>query len=99
MLTLATLLLWLDRQPRKRSGSVRQKGAHLALDPLRMGEEYVVTGARQLDDGAVCELGAKLVASGPHPRVDGREETIRLRARGAVEPCVVQHPEALRRAA
>jgi len=31
---------------------VRQKGAHLALDALWLGEEHEMASARQLDDGA-----------------------------------------------
>jgi len=56
---------------------VRQKGAHLALDALRLGEEHEMARARQLDDGAVCELGGEPVPSGPPSRVDGREVAIR----------------------
>src|SRR5438270_248876 len=41
------------------SARVREKSAHLALDALGLDQEHVVTSARQLDDHAVRDLGAK----------------------------------------
>ena len=53
------------------SADLSEEATDLALDPLRLCEEYVVTGARQFDEHSVPQFRSEAIAVGLLPRLRG----------------------------